>query len=347
MTTSTKGLAEAAATGGVVVLCVLARLPHHVPAVSGAGGWAVGLAMVIALVSGVRAVVRAPFAVLRAVRRQERLGPWIADEVKTVAATVVVGMALTVPLYALLRATPAWWALAWPLFAVVTLAAQGVFPFMLRLVVGPVAAADDELTSRVRAVASRAGVDVGAGVLVSGKRGSPRCNAYVVGIGRSRRVVIDRALAAWPAASVDQVVAHEIGHWRLGHTARRLPLTLAVELATLAAAAWLVAWPPLLRWAAVPSAGDPTSYPLLLLLTPAVVLPARMVLGWRDRTQEREADRFALELLDQPQHFSEMLDRAADEAGAPRALPWWSRLIASHPPIDERAAACVLAGSRP
>ncbi len=346
MSTSTKGLAEASATGGVVVLCLLARLPHHLPVVPGAGGWAVRLALVIALVSGARAVVRVPFAVVRAVRGQDPLGAWIADEVKVVTATVVAGTALTLPLYALLRATPAWWFLAWLLFGVVTLAAQGVFPFMLRLVVGPVAAADDEVASRVRVVASRAGVDVGKGVLVSGKPGSRRCNAYVAGVGRSRRVIIDRALAAWPPSSVDQVVAHEIGHWRLGHTAKRLPLTLAVELATLAVAAWLVAWPPLLHWAGVPSAGDPTSYPLLVLMTPAVVLPARLLLSWRDRAQEREADRFALDLLEQPQHFNEMLDRAADQGGASRALPWWRRLTASHPPIDERAAACTVAGAR-
>jgi STE24 endopeptidase len=231
------------------------------------------------------------------------------------------------------------------LFAVVTLAAQGVFPFLLRIVVGPVAPADPALSAQVSAVAVRAGVDVGRGVLVSGKPGSPRCNAYVVGLGRSRRVVLDRALAAWPAPMVDQVVAHELGHWRLRHTATRLPLTLAVELATLAAAARLVAWAPLLHWAGVTSAGDPASYPLLLLLTPLLVLPARVVLAWRDRAQERQADQFALAMLGQPGHFASMLDRAADEAGAPRALPWWDRMTASHPPIDERAALCATTAS--
>lgn len=59
--------------------------------------------------------------------------------------------------------------------------------------------------------------------------------------------------------------------------------------------------------------------------------------------EEREADRFALCLLVRPVDFAGMLDHAADVAGAPRALPWWSRLTASHPPIDERAAACRLA----
>ena len=43
-------------------------------------------------------------------------------------------------------------------------------------------------------------------------------------------MVLEHDLAAWPADLVDQVVAHELGHWRLGHGARRLPLTLLAEL---------------------------------------------------------------------------------------------------------------------
>ncbi|MDQ2827057.1 MAG: M48 family metalloprotease, partial [Actinomycetota bacterium] len=159
---------------------------------------------------------------------------------------------------------------------------------------GPVVAADEALSAQVGAVATRAGVDVGRGVLVAGKADSTRCNAYVVGLGHSRRVVLDRALTAWPAPMVDQVVAHELGHWRLRHNAIRLPLMLGVELAMLATAAWLVAWTPLLHRAGVASAGDPASYPLLLVLTPLLVLPARVLLSWRDRAQERQADRFAL-----------------------------------------------------
>jgi len=344
--TATKGLAETFATGGAVVLCVLARVPNRLPVVLGAGGWVLRLALVIALVGGARALARAPFAVLEARREQLPLGDLAAREVKTLVATVAAGSALTVPLYALLRATPAWWAPAWVLFALVTLAAQGVLPFLLRVVVGPVTVADEALSAQVGAVAGRAGVDIRRGVLIAGRPGSTRCNAYVVGLGRSRRVVLDRALAAWPAPMVDQVVAHEIGHWRLRHNTTRLPLTLGVELVTLAGAAWLVAWAPLLHRAGVASAGDPASYPLLLVLTPFLVLPARLVLSWRDRAQERQADRFALALLGQPGHFADMLDRAAGEAGAPRALPWWRRVTASHPPIDERAAACAPAWRR-
>jgi STE24 endopeptidase len=168
-----------------------------------------------------------------------------------------------------------------------------------------------------------------------------RCNAYVVGLGPTRRIVLDGSLATWPAELIDQVVAHEIGHWRLGHLSRRLPLAVAAQVGTLALAAWAFSIAPLLRWAGVAAVGDPRSLPLLLLLTPVLVLPARLLLSGHDRRQERAADHFALDLLHAPDDFAAMLDRAADEGGAPRRLSWRRRLTASHPSIEERAHACM------
>ena len=110
---------------------------------------------------------------------------------------------------------------------------------------------------------------------------------------------------------------------------------------TLALAAWALSFSPLLQWAGVTTAGDPRSLPLLLLLTPVLVLPARLLLSWQDRRQERAADQFALVLLRAPDQFAAMLDRAADEGGAPRHLGWRQRIIASHPSIEERAHACM------
>jgi len=214
-------------------------------------------------------------------------------------------------------------------------------PLLLRARSGPTAPAPAELAERVRAIGRGADLDLGAGVLVTGARDGGPCNAYVVGLGPTRRVVLEHALAAWPPALVDQVVAHELGHWRLGHTARRLPLTILVQLATFAVAGWLFTTSLVLGWAGVPAAGDPRSYPMLLLLTPLLALPARCLLAWRERAQERAADAFALALLGAPDEFAAMLDRAADEGGAPRRLPRWRRLTASHPPIDERALACT------
>ncbi len=334
MSTTTTG--AAIATSCALVVCVTARVPHRILEGAGIEGWIVALVVVVAAVNGVRAVVRAPFTF----SRSSSPGAWAANEIKVFVVSVTAGSALTIPLYALLRSTPNWWLLAWLLFSAVTLVGQFAMPMLLRAQAGPIEPADAALTARVVALGARAGVDIGAVQVAHGGR-DKHCNAYVIGLGPTRRVVFGAAVAAWPADVADQVVAHEIGHWRLGHAARRLPLTVGAQLATFAFAAWMLAWTPLLHWAGVPSIGDPRSYPTLLLLTAAMALPARCLLAALDRGQERAADKFALSLLDEPHHFAAMLDRAADEGEAPRALPWFRRITASHPPIDERIRSCM------
>ena len=298
------------------------------------------LVVVIAVVNGARSIARAPFTLARS----SSVGAWARSEIKVLAVTITAGSALTIPLYALLRSTPHWWLLGWLLFVVVTIVGQVAMPLTLRAQAGPLEPADPELSQHVVNLGRRAGVDVSGGVLVAG--GTPggkgrHCNAYVVGLGPTRRVVLGGAVAAWPANVSDQVVAHELAHWRLGHGARRLPLTFAAQFATFVLAAVVLSWSPVLEWAGVASAGDPRSYPLLLMLTAVLTLPARLLLSWLDRSQERAADEFALALLEQPQYFAEMLERAATEGKAPRQLPWYRRIIASHPPIDERLLACT------
>ncbi len=337
-------MTESLATGCALVVCVTAQLPQRILDATGVQAWGLALVVVVAVVSGVRALARAPFTVPLP-PRPRALARWAGGEAKIALVAVTVGAVVSVPLYALLRSTQAWWLIAWVMFAGVTVLWQLATPFVLKAQAGPLVPAPPELTERVQALAVRAGVDLAGGVVVAGKPGSRRCNAYVVGLGPTRRLVLEQAVATWPPELVDQVVAHELGHWRLGHAARRLPLSILSQLVTLAAAAAVLSFAPLLDWAGVAQIGDPASYPLLLVVGAVLALPARCLLAWRDRAQERAADRFALDLLHRPDDFGAMLQRAADDSGAPRHLPWWRLLTASHPPIDERAAACLGTGA--
>jgi Zn-dependent protease with chaperone function len=232
----------AVAAGLVVLLCVATRVPDRLIVVFGLHGWITALLAVLAAVNGARVIAQAPFTFAR---RRGSPARWAADQIKLLAATIVVGAAFTIPLYSLMRATPRWWLWAGALFAVVTVAAQVAMPVILRLQTGPLSPAGPSLVHQVEAVASRAGVDVSGGILLAepAKGKGPRCNAYVVGWGATRRVVLESGIAAWPAALVDQVVAHELGHCRLRHIARRLPLTLVSQLGTLALAAAVLSSP--------------------------------------------------------------------------------------------------------
>lgn len=323
----------------MVLVCVLARFPDRLLHVTGLRSWAPALVGVIVLVSGARALAQAPFTFTR---RPASVARWAACQAATLGGAIVVGAIVTIPLYALIRASSLWWLWAWAMFAAVTVAAQAALPLVIRAQTGPSTPASPSLVERVRAVGVLAGVDVGRGVRVAGERtsGARRYNAYVVGFGRTRQVILEAGVASWPPELIDQVVAHELGHWHMGHTRRRLPITILAQLATFALAAQVLSLRSVLKLGGVAGAGDPRSYPLLLALTAALALPARLLLARYDRAQERAADRFALEVLSSPDDFVSMLDRAAVDGGAARHLPWWRRSVAGHPPIEERILAC-------
>ena len=70
-----------------------------------------------------------------------------------------------------------------------------------------------ELRSDVLRLADRAGVDVGEVYRVDASRRTTAINAYVGGLGHTKRVVLyDNLIEDFPADQVRSVVAHELGH---------------------------------------------------------------------------------------------------------------------------------------
>src|SRR5207248_6258196 len=80
---------------------------------------------------------------------------------------------------------------------------------------------DETLTARLCSLSQRAGVPVREVQVADASRRTTKVNAYVSGIGRTRRIVVfDTLLQAADAAEVEVVVAHELGHRRDGHVVK-------------------------------------------------------------------------------------------------------------------------------
>ena len=133
--------AESVATGLALIVCVVARLPHRILDVTGIGSWGFALLVAVSVVSVARALARAPFTLPRSLpsgpNTVRALRRWAAAELETVALTTFAGTVVTLPLYALLRATPAWWLPAWLMFAALTIVWQVALPIFMRLRASP------------------------------------------------------------------------------------------------------------------------------------------------------------------------------------------------------------------
>jgi STE24 endopeptidase len=178
-------------------------------------------------------------------------------------------------------------------------------------------------------LARRAGVEVSAVYEVDASRRTTAANAYVTGIGRTKRVVLyDTLLKDFTPAETRLVVAHELGHVRHRDVPQGLLwLALVAPFGTLAIARLSE------------SLGRPgtTAVPAVALSL-ALVAPALTTISNQlSRAVERRADAFALDLTGEPDAMVAFERRITiQNVGDPDPPRWQEVILGTHPPTIER-----------
>ena len=239
------------------------------------------------------------------------------------------------------------WPHAWPLVvAAAAAAALLVLGLLAPLVLEPLfnrfqPLQDTELAASLRALADRAGVPVSRVLVADASRRTRKLNAYVSGLGRTRRVVVyDTLLADADSRELRLVVAHELGHRRAHHIAKATLLTMAGAALYIATVWALLRWPSLRSSLGVTGPDDPRVIPFLLLLGSLLGLLASPFGSALSRRWERQADAFSLALTGDPDTFEAThrrlaLTNLADlDPPRPIYLAWYT-----HPTPPERITA--------
>jgi STE24 endopeptidase len=185
-------------------------------------------------------------------------------------------------------------------------------------------------------VAARAGVPV-LGVWVADQsRKSRTANAAVVGLGRTRRILLfDTLLSELAADEIETVLAHELGHQVHGDIGRGLLVQAALTLGTF----WIADHALRLGTRALGLEGlaDPAGLPLFGLVLMAVGLFALPIANGWSRHVERQADDFALRLTGNAPAFIAAMERlAALNLAEAEPHPIKELLFYSHPSIRRR-----------
>jgi STE24 endopeptidase len=240
---------------------------------------------------------------------------------------------------ALLRTTGWWWLIAAVVFFVVGIALTALFPVLIvPLFYRLTRLADAALEGRLLALAARAGVAVIGVWVVDQSRKSRTANAAVVGLGRTRRIILfDTLASAFGIDEIEAVLAHELGHHVHGDVRRGLLVQGALTLATFGLTDVLLrAGVPL--WG-LQGPADPAGLPwlaLTLMVLGAVRLP--LANGF-SRWIERQADDFALALTRNPVAFIGAMERLGTLNLAERRPHRLKEiLLYSHPALDRRIA---------
>ena len=264
---------------------------------------------------------------------------WLGDRLKAVAIAAPLALGGLLAVYALLRATPLWWLWA----AAVFLAAFAVMATVLPVWIMPLfyrlaPLADGALHARLLALAGHAGVPA-VGVWVADQsRKSRTANAALVGLGRTRRIVLfDTLVREFTPPEIESVLAHELGHHVHGDMRRGLFAQGALTLVTFGAAHHLLGWGPAL-WD-YGTVGDVASIPWLVLVLSTLGVAAAPLANGFSRWIERQADDFALDTTGDPSAFIGAMERLARLNLAERAPSRLKEVVLySHPSLERRIA---------
>ncbi|MFF0821035.1 M48 family metallopeptidase [Micromonospora haikouensis] len=268
---------------------------------------------------------------------------WTTDLLKSYAVSAVIGALALLGFYTVIRLAPRWW---WALGAAGAAGLVVLLSFVLPVLVEPVfnrftPMEQGPLRTELTALAARDGVPVRDVLVADASRRTRAVNAYVSGLGPTRRVVVyDTLLREATPAEVTSVVAHELGHAKdrdvwTGTLTGALGAALAVVVLYLLGSAG-----PLLRLAGVDSIAEPRAFPLLLALVTVAGLVTAPAQALVSRRVEARADAHALALTGDPATFEAMQRRLAGVNLADPDPPRWEYLYsASHPSTVERMAA--------
>ncbi len=160
-----------------------------------------------------------------------------------------------------------------------------------------------------------------------------QANAYAVGFGGSRKVVLWSTMVdgRFSGDEVRVVLAHEIGH----HSSDHIPKALAWFALFALPGAWILMRATRQRG----GMGEAAAVPLALLVVAALQLVLAPAQGWISRRMEAEADWKALQTTQDPEAARALfVGFARTSLGDPDPPLWAHVLLDSHPTLAQRVA---------
>ena len=271
---------------------------------------------------------------------------WFGDAVKGwLVEAVGAVLFLWIPYRIMARSPRRWWLYT----GLLALPFAGFSALIAPVVIDPLfndfgSMKNPALEAKIQALAQRAGIEGGKIFEVDKSRDTTTVNAYVTGLGGTKRIVLwDTLLATLEDEEVLAIMGHEMGHYVLNHVVQGLILssigTVFALFLVARASDFLI--PRQAHRFGFDRLSDIASLPLLMLLMQLILLISAPITNGFSRHLEHEADRFALEITraNRPAALA-FVKLQQDNLAIPYPGRLWVLWRSTHPPIGERIEFC-------
>jgi STE24 endopeptidase len=278
-------------------------------------------------------------------------GSWFWDWTKGMLLNMVIGALIVMGVYFVIRRSPRkWWVWAWAASLPVVLFMIFIAPVVIDPMFNtfePLTERQPQLVKAIETVVQRGGLEIPEARMYE-MRASDKVttyNAYVTGIGASKRVVVwDTTAKDLKTGQTLFIFGHEMGHYVLHHIWKGFAFFAATSIVGFWIAYLFFNF--LLarygtRWG-IRDAGDWASLPVLILVALVLSFVTEPIGAGFSRHLEHEADRYGLEVTHglvpessqmAASSFQKMGEKSYSYAHPNALLVFWDY---DHPPVNER-----------
>jgi STE24 endopeptidase len=269
----------------------------------------------------------------------QRVKGWLSDQAKSFAVGLVMAwLILALILWIMARFPRAWWLIAGLAMALVSVIMATLLPVVILPIFHRYTPIEDkELTDALKEILAREGLKSGGFFQEDMSRRTRKENAFLAGLGKTRRVVLgDNLVKQMALPEIVSIIGHEVGHYRYRHIWKGIVLGTLEQLAIffLLSAVMRAAFP-----------GFPGSAREVLTVLPVMLIIAgvasSLVFGpisnALSRYFEKQADLYAAAHVKDTHAFATALAGLADRNLSNAYPAWWVKVLYyTHPPVGER-----------
>lgn len=307
----------------------------------------IGLLVAFATISG---VVNLPFDYYKQFVLEAKfgfnkmtLGLFIADLAKGTLLGAAIGLPLIWVILTLMeKSGDLWWLYAWIVWSGFQLLMLVLYPTVIAPLFNKFTPlTDDNLRHRIENLMKRVGFASKGLFVMDGSKRSAHGNAYFSGFGAAKRIVFfDTLLSRLAPEEIEAVLAHELGHFKLKHIAKRIVMMFVISLGFLALLGYLKnqVWfytglgvDPMIG-----ASNDAMALILFMLALPVFTFLLSPLISISSRKHEFEADAFAAKYSEAQDLVSALVKLYEDNASTLTPDPLHSAFYDSHPPATVR-----------
>jgi len=292
-------------------------------------------------------IISIPFDIYSTFRIENKYGfnkmtmkLWITDFIKSIILSTIFISIMTAGALYLVKASPDfWWLFVWLFFLLFSIFMMYISPYVIEPLFNKFTPLEnEEIESSIRDIMKKVGIKISRVFKIDASKRSAHTNAYFTGIGKVKRIVLyDTLLQKMEKSEILSVLAHEAGHWKKKHVLKMIIVVEAMSLIGIYAAFMIIKSGILAEIFKIQNDTIFANLLMLGLIGGIISFPLTPVFSYLSRRHEREADRFASEMTENPEAMATSLIKLSkDNLSNLHPHPLYAGFYYSHPPVVQR-----------